>query len=116
VNLDVHALLVNHVQYQVARPWRVEGDIPMTGPVGPVRRRLGVEALAEVVFACAPLDDAKVVQESGQGWLIGRLQRRINLGSQDRPLFSQGQVVGDITRAVARVTSPSVASIRSSTE
>lgn len=32
--------------------------------------------------------DAKIVQESGQDWLIGRAQRRVNLGSQDRPLFS----------------------------
>jgi hypothetical protein len=70
-DLDVRDLVVNHVQDEVARPWRVEGHVSMVVTVGSVRRRLSVEALTEVVSASAPLHDVKGVYESGQRRLAG---------------------------------------------
>ncbi|MFC7550687.1 hypothetical protein [Plantactinospora sp. GCM10030261] len=50
---------MDHVEDEVARPWRIEADIAVAIAVGLSRLRRGVEALAEVVSATARPHDSQ---------------------------------------------------------
>jgi len=52
-NLHEHDHVIDHIEDEHARLGRAETDIPVARPVGADRRRLGIEALAEIVAATA---------------------------------------------------------------
>jgi hypothetical protein len=74
-DLDVPDLFRDDIQDQLTRPRRIERDVPMTESVRSLWRRPGVEALAEVVPAAAPLDHTERRYKIGKRRLARESQR-----------------------------------------